>query len=70
MNIGDYMREARVEALLSQEELAFRSGVCYRSLQSYEQGIANPGIKNVIKLADALGMSIDDYVGHRIGGSK
>lgn len=66
--IGEYMREAREDAEMSVDDLSDLSGVSYRSIQSYEYGHAYPGIKNLIKLADALKMSIDDYIGHRIGG--
>jgi transcriptional regulator with XRE-family HTH domain len=66
--IGDYMQEARTEAGYTRHQLADLAGIPLGSLRSYEAGAAFPGILNLIALADALNMSIDDYIGHRIKG--
>lgn len=48
----------------SQEKLAAESGISYNTLIKIERGgIENPKIETVIKLADALGVSIDKLVG-------
>lgn len=66
--IGDYMREARTEAGYSESQLANLAGVPQASIRGYEADKVFPGILNLIALADALNMSIDDYIGHRIKG--
>lgn len=66
--ISYHMRLTRMDIGMSREELEERSGVSCRTIQSYETGKSFPGILNLIALADALGVSIDDYIGHRIGG--
>jgi transcriptional regulator with XRE-family HTH domain len=66
--IGDYMQEARTEAGYTKAQLANLAGIPLASVRAYEAGEAFPGILNLIALADALNMSIDDYIGHRIKG--
>ncbi len=47
----------------SREKLAVESGVSYNTIVKIEYGgIKNPKIKTVVKLADALGISIDNLV--------
>jgi len=51
----------------SQEKLAVESGVSYNTIIKIERGgIENPKIETVIKLANALGISIDDLVDRKI----
>ena len=66
--IGYAMRSARMELGWDRERLAEKSGVPKRTIQSYETGGSTPGLLNLIALADTLGISIDDYIGHKIGG--
>jgi transcriptional regulator with XRE-family HTH domain len=47
-------REARE---LTQEKLAERSGLDSTYISGIERGLRNPGIKNVARLAKALGLS-------------
>lgn len=48
----------------SREKLAVESGVSYNTIVKIEYGgIENPKIETVIKLADALAVSIDDLIG-------
>ena len=50
----------------SQEKLAVESGISYNTIIKIERGgIENPKIETVIKLADALGVSIDELVGRK-----
>ena len=47
----------------SQEKLAVESEISYNTIIKIERGgIKNPKIETVIKLADALGVSIDKLV--------
>ena len=48
----------------SQEKLAQEAGISYNTLIKIERnGIENPKIETVIKLAEALGVSLDELVG-------
>lgn len=50
----------------TQEKLAVESGISYNTIIKIERGgIENPKIETVIKLADALGISIDKLVGRK-----
>lgn len=54
----------------SQERLATVSGISYNTLIKLERGgILNPKIETVIKLAEALGVSLDELVGRKPTGS-
>jgi len=50
----------------SQEKLAVESGISYNTIIKIERGgIENPKIATVIKLADALGVTIDEMAGRK-----
>ncbi|TES93330.1 MAG: XRE family transcriptional regulator [Candidatus Cloacimonadota bacterium] len=50
----------------SQEKLAREANISYNTLIKIERnGIENPKIETVIKLADALNVTIDDLVGRK-----
>ena len=50
----------------SQERLAQEAGISYNTLIKLERsGIKNPKIETVIKLADALEVSLDELVGRK-----
>jgi transcriptional regulator with XRE-family HTH domain len=50
----------------SQEKLAQESSISYNTLIKLERnGIKNPKIETVIKLADALNVSLDELVGRK-----
>ena len=56
----------RKEKGWSQEKLAVESGISYNTIIKIERGgIKNPKIETVIKLAAALGISIDRLVGEK-----
>ena len=55
---GKRVRELRLVRGLSQEELAFRSGVHRTYLGGIEQGKRNPSLKNVALIARALGVTL------------
>lgn len=66
MSIGKAMADARVRAGLSQYRLAARSGVEQNYISQYERDKHVPSITNTVRLADALGISIDEYIGREI----
>ena len=55
--IGDKLRERRKRALLTQQELAERSGVAITTIIRVERNQVEPHARTIRKLADAL--SID-----------
>lgn len=62
---GAKMREARINAGLTISELAYRAGVTPTTVTGSENGQKNPSLSTVILLADVLGISIDEYIGHK-----
>ena len=55
-NLGRLLREWRERKLLTQEQLAERSGVSVRTVRRYERG-GSPQTTSIRMLADALGLS-------------
>lgn len=55
----------RTERQMTQEELAKRVGVSQPAIAQYEAGTAVPKLYVTIKLADALGVKIDDLVSNK-----
>jgi len=53
---GSYLRSLRTKAGLSQEELADRAGIHVTYLSGVERGLRNPSIRNVRRLAQAMGV--------------
>lgn len=53
---GDHLRSLRKKAGLSQEEAADRAGIHVTYLSGVERGLRNPSIRNVRRLALALGI--------------
>jgi len=55
---GKRIRELRLARGLSQEKLAFKSGMHRTYLGSIERGERNPSLKNIAAIAEALGVSL------------
>lgn len=53
---GSHLRSLRKKAELSQEETADRAGIHVTYLSGIERGFRNPSIRNVRRLAHALGV--------------
>lgn len=53
---GKKVREIRKQKGLSQEELAFRSGLHRTYISDIERGDRNVSVKNIEKIAHALGI--------------
>ena len=63
-SLGAALKRAREEKGWTQEKLAIESGISYNTLIKIERGgIDNPKIETVIKLADALSVSVDKLLG-------
>jgi transcriptional regulator with XRE-family HTH domain len=55
--LGQNVRRRREARELTQEKLAERAGLDPTYISGIERGLRNPGIKNVAKLAKALGFT-------------
>ena len=67
MTRGEIMRMWREKRGLSQIELAELSGIHQVTISALEIGRNSGGNLDTIELlADALGLSIDEYVGHEV----
>ncbi|MHA2039852.1 MAG: helix-turn-helix domain-containing protein [Promethearchaeota archaeon] len=63
MNLKNLVK-IRKQKRWSQEKMAVESGISYNTIIKIERGgIENPKIETVIKLADALDVSLDELVG-------
>lgn len=61
--IGVSIKTYRKNAKLSQVELASKIGVTRAAVSFWENGINIPNVEDCWKIADALGLSIDELVG-------
>lgn len=80
MDFKDRLKEKRVEAGLTQVELAKKVGVTSRTIQNYEMGERTPSNLGIAeRLADAMGTTVEYLLGsggklvveaHEKGGAK
>lgn len=54
------IRRLRFERSMTQEELALRVGVSRQTIMSIERGRTNPSILLALKIATALGVSVEE----------
>ena len=59
---GQNLRKIRIEKNISQEELAFRSGLHRTYVSSVERGERNISLENIEKLAHALEIPMEDLI--------
>lgn len=62
---GDYMRYSREAAGYTLAELSDACGIGMSTLCNWESGRTLPTIALAMRVADALFISIDEYVGHK-----
>jgi transcriptional regulator with XRE-family HTH domain len=58
--LGQSVRRRREARELTQEKLAEKAGLDPTYISGIERGLRNPGIKNVARLARALGLSTSE----------
>jgi len=58
--LGQSVRHHREARGLTQETLAERANLDPSYISGIERGLRNPGIKNVVRLAKALGLSVSE----------
>lgn len=62
MGIGYNIRKYRMQLKLTQKELAKEIGVEQTTISKYEQGILEPNIEALVKLAKLFGISVDELL--------
>ena len=62
LHIGDKVRELRKRALLTQQQLAEKSGVGANTIVRIERNQVEPHGRTIRKLADALGVEPADLL--------
>lgn len=57
---GDHIRSLRLARGLSQEEVAHSAGIHVTYLSGVERGVRNPSLKNLRRIAGALGLGVGE----------
>ena len=63
-SVSECMRAARIKQDMTIKRLSELSGITPGAICKIECGVNKPNLTTVEILADALGLSIDEYVGH------
>lgn len=66
-SFGQGVRKRRFELDLSQEELAMKSGLHRTYISDIELGNRNVSLINIVKLVDALNLSLVDFFSNYYG---
>lgn len=61
--MGDHLKAARLDAKLTQKELAAKTGINYRQIGRWERNEITIGVENLKKMAKALNKSLDELAG-------
>lgn len=64
MNLGNNIRKLRMDKGWTQTELGQKVGVDQKVITSYERGVSNPPLENLLKLAATFGISLDELAGN------
>lgn len=66
VGLGKKLQEARQRAGLTQQQLCASAGLSYSTLAKIERGaIKSPSIFTIRSIADTLGLSLDELLGHQ-----
>lgn len=66
MEMAEVIRQRRNELGLSQVELATRVGTDKRQIGRYESGETHPALPMAVKIAEALGITVDELAGRTV----
>lgn len=58
INLSQELRIRQKQLGVTQEYLADLSGVCLRTIKSFERGKANPRLETLTKLSEVLGLEL------------
>lgn len=70
MTYGEAARFARERAGLTKLGLARKAGVSHATICFIENENRYPRLETAIKIVDALGISLDEYVSHEVKGEN
>jgi transcriptional regulator with XRE-family HTH domain len=59
---GEHIRRIRVQAKLTQEDAADRARIDYKRWQALEKGRANPTLRTLVRIAEALEVDFWDLM--------
>ncbi|MCD7761753.1 MAG: helix-turn-helix domain-containing protein [Lachnospiraceae bacterium] len=62
MNVGEKIKNIRIAHKMTQEQLSEASGISLTSLRKYETNERNPKPEQLLKLSEALGISINVFL--------
>jgi transcriptional regulator with XRE-family HTH domain len=62
-NFGENLQSLREVRRLTQAELGARAGIAAASISHFETGQRTPSLDSLVKLADALNISVDVLIG-------
>lgn len=65
MTIGEAMRKAREGKGYTRSQLSFKAQISWQNIYQWEKDYSYPTIINLIPIADALNVSLDELVGRR-----
>jgi transcriptional regulator with XRE-family HTH domain len=60
--LASALKKARNQKAVTQAELSDRSGCHFSYISEIERGLSKPSFETVVKLTDALGISLHDLV--------
>ncbi|WP_300282241.1 helix-turn-helix domain-containing protein [uncultured Subdoligranulum sp.] len=63
MDLGSRIKKARKAANLTQAELAKYAGVATITISQYERGVREPKVDPLLRIANALGVTVDYLYG-------
>lgn len=63
MNIGEIIKNLRLEKNISQQKLASEIGVSQKAVDYWERGVNEPKASYIVLLADFFGVSCDFLLG-------
>ena len=66
LTIGEAIKKARVAKRYTKADLARKTGLSYQTLDKWEKGKTYPNVFNLIPIADALGVTLDELVGRTV----
>lgn len=66
LTIGEAMQKARIEKGYSRSQLSFKAQIDVHNIYQWEKGKTFPTIINLIPIADALNISLDELVGRTV----
>ena len=58
LNLGQQIQAIRTSLDLTQEQLAQKSGISKDHISKIERGVISPNYRSIMKIADALNMSV------------